>query len=226
MPRGRFLIPDTIPTTFRCRVLFIPDDVEILAAVNGQISELLYPQNWEQTGAATPDDMASAMGTMFWDYAQSECAALVERYLFSQSLAPNTGGGSLAVGNNTVPYNQTEFNDSNLVTLASNIFTVKPGRWHITMWHMTVNGSNLRLEADWTGTNKPVNRFGSTVKNASGRYGVNMTIDADVTENDNTLKFIVNAQVAQATIGFGDPINQGGNNEYYGEVSFLRFGDV
>lgn len=64
---------DATPTGITCRVLLIPDDLEYIQAVTGALLELTYPYNWEQYGAATPDEVAALFQTMLFEYLESEC---------------------------------------------------------------------------------------------------------------------------------------------------------
>lgn len=68
-----YLTPDTIPAVTRCRTLVIPDDIYILAAVNGALYDLTLAENWEQYGAVTPQQISAAMMTLLTNYFQSEC---------------------------------------------------------------------------------------------------------------------------------------------------------
>lgn len=60
-------------TDFVCRRVMIPNDLAIIMAVNGAISELKHAHNWEQHGTATPEEVAAMMQTMFFDYLESRC---------------------------------------------------------------------------------------------------------------------------------------------------------
>lgn len=66
-----YLAPGDIPTTFICRRLTIPEDLDIIIAVNGALNELTKAQNWEQTGTATPEDIAALCETMFREFIDS-----------------------------------------------------------------------------------------------------------------------------------------------------------
>lgn len=60
------------PGVYIERRLLIPDDRDLLMAVNGALLPLLDPENWEQiTGSLTPDDCAELMQTMYLDYLES-----------------------------------------------------------------------------------------------------------------------------------------------------------
>lgn len=62
--------PPGTPTARRCRRLRIPDQVEWLAAYNGQIADMLNPAFWEQidTGDLTPEQAAAVSQQVFFDY--------------------------------------------------------------------------------------------------------------------------------------------------------------
>lgn len=70
-----YITPETTPSLKKRRCLFIPDDPRWLAAVNGAVSELLKPYNWEQTDGVTPEDAADAAAAMFYQYLQ-ECSGM------------------------------------------------------------------------------------------------------------------------------------------------------
>lgn len=74
-----WLTGDTIAAAdFICRRLVIPNDIALIMAVNGALLDLVKPRNWEQHGAATPDETAALMQTMFFDYQESECAEMTK----------------------------------------------------------------------------------------------------------------------------------------------------
>lgn len=66
-----YLTPDTLPTAYVCRVLTIPNEIDLIIAVNGQINELTKPENWEQFGTITPEEAAAAMNDMWLKYKDS-----------------------------------------------------------------------------------------------------------------------------------------------------------
>lgn len=67
-----YITPETLPGTTVCRVLYIPDDPAILAAVNGSLLELLQDYNWTQEGGETAADTASFLVEMVDDFAYGE----------------------------------------------------------------------------------------------------------------------------------------------------------
>lgn len=72
-----WLTPDSIPTATICRRLIIPDDIDIITAVSGALDLLGQVGNWQQFGAVTPDEIAYAMQTMFWQYAETDAACMI-----------------------------------------------------------------------------------------------------------------------------------------------------
>lgn len=60
-----YLTPDTLPTDFVCKVLTIPNDIDVIIAVNGQINNLTKLENWEQFGTITPEEVIAAMNDMW-----------------------------------------------------------------------------------------------------------------------------------------------------------------
>lgn len=70
MSRGAYLTPDTPDGDPIGRILYIPNT--LVPAVNGALSELTYPFNWEQYGDMTPADAAQAAQDMLDAYYSSE----------------------------------------------------------------------------------------------------------------------------------------------------------
>lgn len=68
-----YLTGDTVPVTRKCRTIHVPDDPAFMAAVSGQLIELLYPENWEKHGALTPAQMADAFRLAYYEFADSVC---------------------------------------------------------------------------------------------------------------------------------------------------------
>lgn len=77
MARFAWLTPDTIPTATICRRLIIPNELDIITAVNGAIDLLCQAKNWELFGAITPEEIATAMQDMFWQYAETDAACMI-----------------------------------------------------------------------------------------------------------------------------------------------------
>jgi hypothetical protein len=73
MSKHGWLTPNEIPEATVCRSLFIPDDPEIVAAVSGALLPLTKAYNWELFGTVTPEQMATAMMEMYFNWLSSEC---------------------------------------------------------------------------------------------------------------------------------------------------------
>jgi len=86
-----FLTPETLPTDTICRILFIPNDAQILANVTGALNELIEPLNWYPQGAVPPEEAAAAMVPMFDRFCFNEkgCRMIGEIILWSGSSAPD-----------------------------------------------------------------------------------------------------------------------------------------
>lgn len=63
-----FLTPDSIPDSFVCRRVRIPNDVGWLELVNGALSVLTKPFNYELFGSVTPEECAELFTEMFFEY--------------------------------------------------------------------------------------------------------------------------------------------------------------
>lgn len=78
-----YLTPDDLPTTFKCRRLRIPDDVQWLEIVNGAITELIKPHNFELFGDVTPDEVVGVFTQMFSEYLEDEACLLGSIQLYA-----------------------------------------------------------------------------------------------------------------------------------------------
>jgi hypothetical protein len=73
-PRKGWLTPNApIPSDTVCRRVLIPNDLQIIAAVNGALLELTKNYNWEQFGSASPEEIAAAMFAMYQAYVSEPC---------------------------------------------------------------------------------------------------------------------------------------------------------
>ena len=67
-----YLTGDVIaPTEFICRRVRIPNDINLIMAVNGAILTLTKTYNWELFGVETPEQASTLMSEMFYDYLSS-----------------------------------------------------------------------------------------------------------------------------------------------------------
>jgi microcystin-dependent protein len=75
--RLEYATPDTIPAETICRTLFIPNERKIIGAVTGALNTLLDPENWEQLGTKTPDEMVAGLQDMVDNFSlDGECEVI------------------------------------------------------------------------------------------------------------------------------------------------------
>ena len=88
--RFAWLTPDAIPDQKVCRVLYIPDNEDIIASVTGALRELEIADNWEEYGAVPPDEIATAMLHMVDDYLEStgDCVPVGSILMYGGETAP------------------------------------------------------------------------------------------------------------------------------------------
>lgn len=63
----RYKTPNADPTDFVCRVLRVPNDLNILAAVNEVLGALCNPDSWEDAGLS-PEETCFLTTQMFFDF--------------------------------------------------------------------------------------------------------------------------------------------------------------
>lgn len=84
-----YIAPDTIPTTFICRRLRIPNDIDILGAVNGALNDLTAFYNWEEiSGSVAREEIARAMDDMFREYLRGEACLIGSIQLYAVNTLP------------------------------------------------------------------------------------------------------------------------------------------
>lgn len=73
-PRARsYPAPEDAPTGTVCRRIFIPDDRNIIAALNDVIAYLCNQSTWEASENVSQIDMEAIMTEMWHDFAADEC---------------------------------------------------------------------------------------------------------------------------------------------------------
>lgn len=85
-----YLTPNTLPADTICRVLFIPNDEQLIANVTGAIQMLTFDWNWTPFGSVTPEDAANAMVPMFdkFSFNQRGCHMVAEVILWAGANDP------------------------------------------------------------------------------------------------------------------------------------------
>lgn len=86
-----YLTPNDIPAETICRVLKIPNNREIIAAVTGALNELGYVWNWEQYGTVTPQEISAAMVDMvdLFSFDIGQCRMIGEIVIFAGDTSPD-----------------------------------------------------------------------------------------------------------------------------------------
>lgn len=89
----RWLTPDSAPTGYASRCVFIPDAVDWIAIVTGALLPLCFPQNFEAFGTSTPEDTAAAFSTMFdgFCFNTGVCRVIGEIVTIAGTANPNPG---------------------------------------------------------------------------------------------------------------------------------------
>lgn len=224
---GRWLTPETIPTATRCRVLLIPDDANIYAAVSGALLPLIYEHSWQPFGAITPAEIAFAMETLYFDFLATDCEgfANVETYLYRHVEDQNVNGGTLTVGGeNKVPYNTTFFASPEAnVSRSNSIFTLQPGIYTVRAWHIARNSGDTYLMIEQvTGVDIPSTTGQQEVLGTALMRALEINY-AFVLTVENSFKLRMIPTVGVGGNGFGAAINEAGHPETYGEILIHRY---
>lgn len=227
MTRGRWITPDEIPEETICRVLFIPNNLEIIASVNGAIAELIYERNWEQVGTVTPAEMAEAMSIMFFDYAPSVCADVTALDIFTDSVTTNQAGGDITANADTDLFFQSEnsFN-SGFVTGADPNFVVQPGLYEFDIWHV-VRGDAAYNAICWLANadTDAIVQEGIHVRQPALTMPQMRVVGLLNVTAETEYVYRIRSSDTLATSGFGFPINISTHPEVYGQAIWRRLGD-
>lgn len=84
--------PDSVPTDAQCRVLFIPNDEQWIAAVTGALELLTLPGAWEADGILTSQAAADAWVDYFdrFCFKQGQCRVIGEIICYGGATSPDT----------------------------------------------------------------------------------------------------------------------------------------
>lgn len=226
MTHGAWLTPDSIPGAVTCRTLQIPDDPNIIAAVSGALLPLIYPSNWQQFGAVTPAQMATAMQVMFHDFLDSECSQGrdMSAALYEHRENQNVGGGSVTANADVkLPFTH-EIHGEPWVTFdnVNDTWTLQAGRYVVNASHnvgMTSGASFMMLIF----TSGFATLFGEQIFHAQDRWlrGV-FYLESNEPE---TFSAYLRSSVTLANTGLGAPKNMAGQQERYGQLLITRLGD-
>lgn len=228
MTRGRWITPDEIPENTICRVLYIPDQIEILASVNGALAELIYARNWEQVGAVTPSEMANSMATMFFAYAESECQAMAVPDYFYDEVATNQNGGGITANTLTDVFFATagDFNPA-FVTLNGANFVVSPGLYEYDIWHVIRGDAACTVKCILLNDDTSnVEQVGDTMRCVATQHGIVRVAGVVNVEAETEYVYQIISTDTFATSAFGVPLNASGLVEVYGAAVWRRLGEA
>lgn len=200
-----WLTPETLPTTFVCRQVLIPEDVDIIAAVTGALLDLTRASNWEQHGAITPDEISSAMATMVMEFWEGCAPSMIEPIIFKHQGSSGTNGGTFTLGAwRTRPITHLLNDVEARASLAANIITLQPGRYIIEGYAVAYNVGDHQIRlynVDAAGEVFP----GSVVR-AVGNVATTSHIKGLFQVNTPTQYRIEHrCETTLATIGMGQP---------------------
>lgn len=224
-----YITPDTIPAALSCRVIQIPDDPIIYAAVSGALQLLTFAENWEEVGSVTVPQIVSSMQTMYNDFLDSNCDNLMTLEIdeFAHIENTNVAGGGIAANTNTrIPFNNTiTTQGGNVVVGGVSVFTIQPGAYLIDMRHFC--GSGTALNRCWMEDNDSgqLQIQGETFAEGTGGRFYFFVSGYWVATTVRNIRFVARSTIALASVYYGTPYNQAGIAEHYGHVRFLRLGD-
>lgn len=73
----RYLAPEAMPTEYACRLIRLPSDPRIFAAVSDVLVYLAMPGVWEESENVADEQMQYLMSEMFYEFSQPvECSAM------------------------------------------------------------------------------------------------------------------------------------------------------
>lgn len=103
--------PESLPTGKFCRRLFIPNSPYLVGCVSGALRELAAPENWEELGAITPEEVAAVFEEMYLLYGEDNYGCMIGKVL------PTIG----EVQPNELLCDGSTFNDADYPLLAARI---------------------------------------------------------------------------------------------------------
>jgi hypothetical protein len=216
-----YLTPDEIPASLTRRWICFPNDPYILAAINGALLELTFPYNWELFGSITPDEIVEELLPRVLDFQATLglCMPIVQKPIrLSDEKAQNTNAGTFTSGAwRTRTLNTKQGDDDNIITLASNQFTIPAGDWYIR-WRAPVNAVNRHQTLLYDITNSVGLAFGSSsFASGSGDFSFGEITLTDT--NEMVCELQHRCQTTVSSTGFGVAGNFG--TEIYAVVEIF-----
>lgn len=206
-----YLTPEEIPASFTRRWICVPNDPLIIAAVNGALLELTFPYNWELFGAITPEQMSAAMIDTVLPFMATEslCMPILHRpIILTDEKSQNTSGGTFSSGAwRTRTLNTKRGDTDEIVTLASNQFTVPAGIWLIK-WRAPTGTVNKHQTLLYDITHSVGLAFGSSA-NASNQSSYSHGEISLQLASEYVMELRHQCQSTATTTGFGIAANFG-----------------
>lgn len=144
---------------------------------------------------------------------------------FRHNETQGTAGGALtANADMPIPFNVEYGDNEGNVTLASDVFTVSPGVYFVTMNHVLFIGAVTDEVAVWLGesaTPGNLKIFGITQRISSDEHQLHCSGEL-VVATPIDLKFYVRSPTGRATDAFGLAANIANHAEVYGSATFIR----
>lgn len=214
-----YLTPDALPDNTLCRALLIPDDPDWLALVTGALSELTHAYNFEQFGTLTPEETAERFLTMITEM-NGGCPPVNEFILLQEQKASGNAGGDFNSGSFlTRALSHEVFDTANRCSLASNEFTLQPGKYLISATACAVEcGANqLRLWNVTDSTELALGQNSFAYLGAGGPVAVIATVIGYVAlSSAKTFRLEHRCQTTRTFYGRG--MNAGWGTEVYANV--------
>lgn len=222
-----WITPDDIPGTVICRPLYVPDEPIFIAAVNGALSLLQIPENWQQYAGVTPEEAAAAAATMLGLFWGEACGNVSEIDLFYHQQAQGVNGGGVTANVNfAFPYNTPDVSNVGNVTVAAGIFTLASGRYIVRCEHI-MRAASAVAQKSWIGdgTNFSNIQMGLTYSTPANVFALQVAQSYLNTPAQYTIAHVGRSSVSRANDALGLAMNVAGLPEAYGVARFERIGD-
>lgn len=95
-----WLTPDSLPASYRCQELLLPDDPDWLAIFAGALLLLADPVNWELSGSVTEEQAAGVFEETFYAFDAEECPMFAGQIVLSARTTPPSDKWLLCDGAN------------------------------------------------------------------------------------------------------------------------------
>lgn len=234
--RERYATPASSPVGETCRVLRLPADEAIRAAVNEVLFWLAQPEAWYVDGGISTEDTSDLIDAMLNNYFEEECAAPMSPYMLLKDIQNNNvAGGGFTSGAWRVRAWSEIVDSDNLLTPSGfppTLFTIPAGLYQIkaSAPGYAVNRHQIRLWNVTDGIVQP-DTAGQDCYGSSEQAGA---ADTTMTRSFLTARFQIAASKqfqlehrcssTKATDGMGLAGNLGGK-EVYTEIELWQIED-